>query len=400
MYKQEQIWGLILFPLVYVLVYGSLHLFIYWKIKSVFALGPAGGGYLVLFLVLMVLAPVLERVSDRTRWEWLARVLAFVGYAWMGMLFLSLTVYLALGGYRVFVAVLERVGFSWGRELILTDRHAVWTSAAVAAGIAAYGLFEARWMRIEHLVIRSAKIPAAAGRVRVVQISDVHLGLIVRHARLRRIVKAVRRAEPDILVSTGDLVDGELSELDSLVQALAEVKPKHGKYAVTGNHEFYAGIQQAANFTNKAGFTLLRGESAAPGGLINIAGVDDVDGKYFDQYRDVSEAELLSRLSADKFTLLLKHRPKLNPEALGRFDLQLSGHTHHGQIFPFTLFTRLTFPLGSGYVRLREKAALYTSRGTGTWGPPFRFLAAPEVTVIDLVAGEPGPSPRAGHVNK
>jgi predicted MPP superfamily phosphohydrolase len=102
---------------------------------------------------------------------------------------------------------------------------------------------------------------------------------------------------------------------------------------------------------------------------------------------DVSETELLSKLPREKFTILLKHRPLVDREALGLFDLQLSGHTHKGQIFPFNLVTMLYYPTHAGFLRLEGDASLYISRGSGTWGPPIRFLSPPEVTIIDLLSG-------------
>ena len=130
---------------------------------------------------------------------------------------------------------------------------------------------------------------------------------------------------------------------------------------------------------------MLRGEALTLAGLISIAGVDDPAGGRFGLSKNVAEKTLLAKLPRETFTLLLKHRPTIDGESLGLFDLQLSGHTHRGQIFPFGLITRLVFPYHSGYYQLAKDSRLYASRGAGTWGPPIRFLAPPEVTVIDLI---------------
>jgi predicted MPP superfamily phosphohydrolase len=119
--------------------------------------------------------------------------------------------------------------------------------------------------------------------------------------------------------------------------------------------------------------------------LINIAGVDDAAGNSYDHAREISEKEVLSTLTREKFTILLKHRPLVDKDAIGLFDLQLSGHTHKGQIFPFVFITRLYFPHYAGRYGLHENSYLYVSRGSGTWGPPIRFLSPPEVTLIELV---------------
>jgi predicted MPP superfamily phosphohydrolase len=129
---------------------------------------------------------------------------------------------------------------------------------------------------------------------------------------------------------------------------------------------------------------LLRGEAVA-GEIINVAGVNDPTGVQLKTDRMVSEPELLDGLPRNKFTLLLKHRPTIDEKAAPLFDLQLSGHTHKGQIFPFTLLSRMAYPMNAGVFHLPGGPTLRVSRGTGTWGPPIRFLSPPEVTVIELV---------------
>ncbi|GAB4543984.1 MAG: hypothetical protein Fur0020_13450 [Thermodesulfovibrionia bacterium] len=242
-------------------------------------------------------------------------------------------------------------------------------------------------VRTEVVTIRTNKLPDGIDRLRIVQLSDVHLGLIIRDGRLRRILDEVKRAVPDILVSTGDLVDGQMNELYGMDKILSEIKPKYGKFAITGNHEFYAGIKHAIDFTERSGFMVLRDEGLTVNGIINIVGVDDPAGKYYGISQRVTERGLLSSLPRDRFTVLLKHRPMVDKDALGLFDLQLSGHTHKGQIFPFSIITKLYYPVDAGSLRIMDNSYLYVSRGAGTWGPPIRFLSPPEVSVIDLIRG-------------
>jgi predicted MPP superfamily phosphohydrolase len=145
------------------------------------------------------------------------------------------------------------------------------------------------------------------------------------------------------------------------------------------------GLPHALEITTRAGFTVLRNEAVTVSGLINIAGVDDPTGKYLGLSTGLLEERLLSRLPKDNFTLLLKHQPIIREDSLGLFDLQLSGHTHQGQIFPFRYMVQIFFSHIGGWYDLPKGSHLYVSRGTGTWGPPIRFLSSPEVTVIDLI---------------
>jgi predicted MPP superfamily phosphohydrolase len=225
-------------------------------------------------------------------------------------------------------------------------------------------------------------------KIRIAQISDLHIGMIMQGERLKKVVAQLKASEPDILVSTGDLVDGQNDSLYDALQYFKDYSPRLGKYAVTGNHELYAGLARALDFTKRAGFTVLRGEGRTVGDIINIAGFDDVVVTGGSRATGDSYSEVLRGLPTDKFTLLLYHRPVIAKGSLGAFDLQLSGHTHKGQIFPFSLVTGLIFRMQAGYFALPNDSALYVSRGTGTWGPPIRFLAPPEITLFDLIKGE------------
>ncbi len=372
-----------LFLISFFLVYGGVHVYTYLKIRSAAALGPAAHLLLILFMISMVLAPVLVRLAERSGFDAVAHVLSWAGYLWMGVLFLFFSAAVLFDLFRLF---LWFGGWIRGRELSYlapSHRLSFYVPLALSVALSIYGYFEALNVRVERVVLRSPKIPESMGKVTIAQISDVHLGLIIRQKRLSRILEKVRGSNPDLLISTGDLVDGQINQLEGLAEALAAIQPRFGKYAVTGNHEFYAGLEQALAFTEKAGFTILRGEGRVAGGVINVVGVDDPAGLGFGRIRGGNEREILSRLPEENFTLLLKHRPLVDPDALGLFDLQASGHTHNGQIFPFAALIWMVYPAGSGLIQLGH-SSLYVSRGTGTWGPPIRFLAPPEVTIYEI----------------
>jgi hypothetical protein len=376
---------MIVFLLTFFSLYAALHLYLFIKIRGVVPLGLLGTSVFVAFMLVMTAAPVLIRVSERQGLDLFARIMSHIGYTWMGLIFLFFTCALAVDLYRFLVHLAGTVLPKPLAGLSPSPLVAFLLPVVVALSVATYGYFEALDVRNETLTITTPKISRDVGTLTIAQISDVHLGLMVGERRLRTILNKVRQAEPDIIVSTGDLVDGEICALRSPGELLKGVNPRYGKFAVTGNHEFYAGLDTALAFTENAGFTVLRGESITLPGIITIAGVDDIAGKPFGLYREISEKELLSGSGQDHFTLLLKHRPVVDEQARGLFDLQLSGHTHNGQLFPFTLLTRLAFPMYAGLYPLSENAYMYVNRGSGTWGPPIRFLSRPEVTIIRLV---------------
>jgi predicted MPP superfamily phosphohydrolase len=374
-----------IFLLVFFLIYGGVHLYLFLGAKASLALGTRTGIFVALFMIIMVLAPVIVHLSEKNGLQSLAHFFSWTGYIWMGFAFLLFCLSLAFDCYRILAHLGAHI-FSFDPSSVIPPaRHAFITLLSLAAALALYGSFEALDIRAEMIAIRTAKIPEAIGRLRIVQISDLHLGLIVREKRLGRILKEVRAAAPDMLVSTGDLVDGETNNLSGLADLLREITPAYGKFAVTGNHEFYAGLTQSLAFTRRAGFTVLRGENADVGGFMTVAGVDDPTGRIYRSRAGTPEAELLEGCPGGRFTLLLKHQPVVLKASPPLFDLQLSGHTHKGQIFPFTLLTRLVFTFNSGRYQLADGATLYVSRGSGTWGPPMRLMAPPEITIIDLV---------------
>ena len=375
-----------LFLFTFFLLYGGMHFYAFMKARAALAFSTQTGFLVAVFMAMMLFAPFIIRISERAGFEFFARLMSYIGYTWLGVLFLFTSASVAVDIYRF---VVYASGFVLKRDLsflVISDKLAFLVPLIIAMATSVYGYFEAKDIRTEKITVRSPKIPADIGRVRIVQISDVHIGLIVGEDRIKRMMEEVRKANPDMVVSTGDLVDGQMDALSGLADLLKEIRPGYGKFAITGNHEFYAGLDQALNFTKRAGFRMLRGEEVAVAG-ITIAGVDDRQGKTFGLFRGDGEKELLSGIDHKKFVLLLKHRPLVDEASLGLFDLQLSGHVHKGQIFPFSIITALYYPTQAGFAHLPLGSELYVSRGTGTWGPPIRFLAPPEVTVIDLVHG-------------
>ena len=376
---------MIIFLLIFLLVYGGLHLYMYLKAKAALGFGAKTGVFVVIWLLLMVFAPILTRQLERPGLEPAAAVMAYIGYTWMGLLVLFFCISVVIDVLRLLIfltGLLTSKNFS---SVTSVSFYHFLVPLILSVSFVIYGFFEAADIRTERVTIETSKIPEEIGRFKIVQISDIHFGIMVGEGKLKKILDIVKKEEPDLLVSTGDLVDGEMCNLTGVVNLLKEINPQYGKFAVTGNHEFYAGLDKALAFTEDAGFTILRQEASSVGGFLNVVGVDDGEAKRFGRTGNPSEEELLSGLSQENFTIFLKHRPNLNKSSLGLFDLQLSGHTHKGQIFPFGLVTRAIYPTDDGCLKLEDGSYLCVSRGAGTWGPPIRFLAPPDVMVIELV---------------
>ena len=378
-----------LFLLSFLLVYGSMHAYVLFRARSAMALGPGTTLGLLLLLALFLCAPIATRWLGSHGYESPARTVAYVGYLWMGFLFFFVCLGVSADLLRLALTAMGRFGIAANAARGLAGRSAFLCVAGFAVALAAYAIVEASRIEVVRVRIVTDRLPASAPSLRIAQISDLHLGLLHRIGKAREVAELVARERPDVFVSTGDLVDGQLDGIEELSEILRGIPAPRGKIAVLGNHEYYAGIDRTIAFTRKSGFTLLRDESVTIGDAIRVAGVDDPAGKQFDRTGGTSEAALLGDRPDGRFTLLLKHRPQLDPATGGKFDLQLSGHTHHGQIFPFRLLTRLVYPLLGGNHPVPGGGILHVSRGTGTWGPPMRFLAPPEITVVDIVRSVP-----------
>ena len=373
-----------MFLIIYFFLYGGLHVHFFLKVRAAFAPGAVAQAALVFLLFLGVMTPIIVRAAERVGLETPARLFSWVGYTWMAILLLFCSVSFVVEFYRFVIWLPGRISHGEIGAFLPSARALFFLPLVLSLAATGYGLSEARQIRTERVEIHSAKIPKALGKIRIVQISDVHVGVLVRGERLASMLRVVREAKPDLIISTGDLVDGQLNSMAEAEVQLRELQPRYGKFAITGNHEFYAGFDDALEFTRRAGFTILRGEVATVAGAIALAGVDDPTSRSMGPRGNLSDREVAAE-GKGLFTILLKHQPRVERDAPGAFDLQLSGHTHNGQIFPFTLITRLYFPYQTGNYSLANGALLHVSRGTGTWGPPVRFLSPPEVTVIDLL---------------
>ena len=233
-------------------------------------------------------------------------------------------------------------------------------------------------------------LPLAWQGFTVAQISDIHVGPTIRQRYVRRIVERVNTLQADLVAITGDLVDGRVHELAAQVAPLADLRSRHGTFFVTGNHEYYSGAHAWIEELRRLGLTVLLNEHVViaagdAGKPLVLAGVTDFSAGHFDPAHRSDPARALAGAPPEAVRVLLAHQPRSAAAAAeAGFDLQLSGHTHGGQFYPWNLFVRFQQPFTSG---LHRWGALwvYTSRGTGYWGPPNRFGSPSEITCLRLV---------------
>jgi predicted MPP superfamily phosphohydrolase len=377
------------FPFAIAAIWASMHAYVFLRAWAYTGVPGRWAALAAPVWVLLMASPLFGVALDRAGLPAAGRLLGVPGMVWAGFFFLLFCVSLL---HDLYNGVLTLGSFAWpaiGRARLLGPRPIV-AEAVLVALVSVYAIVEAGMVRVEHVVLPTSKLPPGRQRIRIVQVADLHLGLSVGRRRLERVIRLAEASKPDLIVSSGDLVDSSLHGNERLAALLAGLKAPLGKFASTGNHEFYAGLPQALEFTREAGFEMLRSRSQRVTEGLTIAGFDDPTALQLPGAKPWDEEGVLRGADQHDFVLVLKHRPPRRPDPLPLRDLQLSGHTHGGQSFPFAIVIRRYYAYPCGLVQPSPGHYLYTSRGTGTWGPPMRLFSPPEVTVIDLVpAGQP-----------
>ena len=380
-------------------ILGLMHVYV-WKrlIKDTTARGRARWiltAALVALMTLLFATLILPRVFGVPRSAWFA----WPGYIWFGLvvyLFLALLVLepvrLALRGWtkrKPAPATEPQELQAMNRRIFLAR------TGAVAAGAASVGLIGVGMANalgppdLLQMPVRLRRLDPAFNGFRIAVVSDIHLGPLAGRANTERIVRMINEAQPDLVAIVGDLVDGTVEELGSAVEPLRDLVSREGTFFVTGNHEYFVNDTTTwMRELERLGVQPLRNENTAirrGTAAFDLAGVNDISGESHSEAPDFDRA--LSGLDSSGPTILLAHQPVQVEEAAARgVDLQLSGHTHGGQMWPFHYIVRAVQPSLAGLSTV-DDTQLYVTRGAGFWGPPVRVGAPPDITVLSLQVG-------------
>jgi len=365
-----------------------LHGYIAFRLIPALVQWPALAALLALLLVVSAVAIPLG-------WTWRRRSPRFATA-------LTWSSYLAMGAFSsLFVLTLLRdVMLLAAAGLAALDPGAIDRGGVVAASavivvalsalMTLVGIWNARrTARVRSIEIPISGLPDALDGFTIAQISDVHVGPTIKGGYVRSIVERVNALDADMVAITGDLVDGSVGELRPHVSPLATLSSRHGTFFVTGNHEYYSGVHAWVRELRSLGVTVLLNEHvvlAHDDSVVVLAGVTDPSAHHFEPRHRSSPEQAIAGAPPDApVRVLLAHQPRsAHAAADAGFDLQLSGHTHGGQFWPWNHFVRMQQPFVAGLDRLRD-LWIYTSRGTGYWGPPIRFGAPSEITQVRLV---------------
>lgn len=336
------------------------------------------------------LSLVLQPIGERTLPHRVGRWLAWPASLWMGAAFFLLVGALVSDGLAALMGAVTPGGAGAGPG-------AARFQAALIAGLALVGVWRGWRERgagplVTRVTVRIPNWPAARDGFRIVQISDLHIGPLLDRRFAAAVTARVNALAPDLVAVTGDLVDGDVRHVGDEVVPFADLRAAHGVYFVTGNHDYYSGADAWAAHVAGLGLRPLRNQRVTIGAgadAVDLAGVEDHHAHLVSRHHRCDLSAALAGRDAARPLILLAHDPLTFAEAARRgVDLQLSGHTHGGQIWPFRYLVRLSTPFVAGHYR-RGRAQLYVSRGTGFWGPPLRLFAPAEIVELTIRGERP-----------
>jgi predicted MPP superfamily phosphohydrolase len=356
-----------------------LHGYIAWRLLPALELEPIGFVFALGFFVmsgLLTPAPLLIRLAHLP--ERAADSLAWIGYLAMGV-FSSLFVLCLLRDISLLSIWLS------GSSHFETARHvSALVVVALTGLVSAIGVVNARRLAaVVDVDVPITDLPSALEGFTIVQLSDIHVGPTIKRGYLSAIVERVNSLEADLVAITGDLIDGSVERLRAHTAPLADLRSRHGTYCVTGNHEYYHGADAWVDEWRRLGLHVLLNQNAMlkhAGESVLIGGVTDYGAHHYHAAHHSDPVAAAQTATPVALKVLLAHQPRSAAAAADAgFDLQLSGHTHGGQFLPWNFFVTLQQPFVAGLHRF-QALWVYTSRGTGYWGPPLRFLAPSEIT--------------------
>ncbi len=376
--------GFIIFFSIVLSLYGLLNFYI---IRRGLQALPATGWprhWFIYIMLILVLAYPLSRILERFAHPAFSQILVQIGAYYLAAMVIAFFALLVIDLVRLIHHFLPFLPTAWRGYHTAASLKVFLAVVSAVAVITLAGAINAYFPRVRALdlaIEKSSPLP----QLKVVFASDLHLGTLIHNSRMRRMVELINRQNPDVILLGGDIFDEDVASLSRLnmAQVLQQLRASHGVYAIPGNHEYFSGIDRALDYMEEAGITVLRDRVLKVENAYYLVGRDDRQSRSMGSGRAELHA-LMDTLDAALPIILMDHQPfHLEEAEKAGVDLQLSGHTHHGQLFPFEFITQKVYEVSYGYKR-KGNTHVYVSCGAGTWGPPVRTNSTPEIMVLNL----------------
>lgn len=312
-------------------------------------------------------------------------------FIWIGSFWLAAILYFFLIVLLLDILRLTNSWFSYFPEFITknwiqTKLIALTSSVILVIIILTAGFLNNFYPYLKKLNVNIPKKESSIENLRIVMASDIHLGVSITNQQIKNLVNIINEQKPDIILLAGDILDDDPKYLikNNLGAPLKELRAKYGVWGITGNHEYIGGIERAVNYINSLGIKMLRDISVIIDSSFNLVGREDLSIKSWGHRVRKELSTLLSDVNPNLPTILMDHQPfKLKEASELPIDLQISGHTHHGQLYPFNFITKAIYEKSFGYLKI-NKTHFYVSCGYGVWGPPIRTVSRSEIVRIDI----------------
>jgi uncharacterized protein len=362
-----------------------VNLYIFSRTRAVFPAGNSGWWIFTILFWLVAFSYVIGRFTERTGAMALAEPFVKMGSWWLGaMVYLTLLFLLTdiLRGINGLFNLTEFFRFNWNSDKGKIGIYVVYSLSAI---ILIGGFLSARIPTVNRVSIQIDK-PIPTGKQKVVLVSDIHLGMMISNGRLDKMVQLVNNENADLVLLAGDVFDEDLGPViqKNMGDLLKNLRAKHGVFAVLGNHEFYGNATAAHEYLENHNITVLRDSVAFLPNGIAVVGREDITAERMYGKPRKPLKQLLDNVNTENPVFLLDHQPyKLAEVAEHSVDLQVSGHTHNGQMWPFNYITGAMFEISKGYGKINN-THFYVSSGYGTWGPPIRTNSRSEIVVMEI----------------
>lgn len=374
---------LIFFSIV-ISIYSLLSWLLYSKGMSVFPAGSQGRTYFRVVFFFLAASYIAARFLEKIWLSTFSDVLTWIGSFWLAAFFYFLMAALVIDILRLanFIIPFFPDSFKTQEFRLFLFKGIV----AVVSVLLVAGFINSLLPRIKKLDIQLEKKVEGLDQLKIVFVSDVHMGTVIGPRRTNRIVNKINALNPDIILLGGDIVDEDLAPVirNNLGDSLRKLAAPMGIFGITGNHEYIGGAEPAVKYLEAHGIKMLRDSSILINNMFYIIGREDRDKPRFSGRERKGISGLMNGLDKSKPLILLDHQPfELDEKEKAGVDLTLSGHTHHGQLWPLNYITKAIYEVSWGYKRKGE-THVYVSSGIGGWGPPVRIGNRPEIVLINL----------------